>query len=177
MKKLFYLLTIIAIMSCSDSSNTNFGKTIADYVQTKKNGTKYDLKFKVLEMEEQGVITVGDSITYLTEEFYEDKEHLIKRFELVKKMDETMLAKEKRESDIKEYKSDIAVMEYRIDSLKKLTPDNLVVYNNRNPKDILVKIIRCKYSVTIPNGTTAEETFDFYLSVDGKKCYGKKRVR
>jgi hypothetical protein len=100
MKNLFYLFTAFAIVSCSGSSNKDFGKTIADYVQTNKNGTKYDLKFKVLEIEEQGVITIADSIAYLTEEFHKNKEHLIKRFELVKKMDETMLAKEKRQSDI-----------------------------------------------------------------------------
>lgn len=50
------------MVSCG--SNTDYGKTIGDYLQTDKNGSKYDLKFKVIELNEQGKITVADSIAY-----------------------------------------------------------------------------------------------------------------
>lgn len=177
MEKWLYVFISLAVVSCSSGGiKTDYKKTIADYVQTDKKGTKYDLKFKILELEESGTITVADSISHLTDEFRKDKEHFIKRFELVKKMDETMLAKEKRQSNIDKYKSNIALMEHRIDSLKNLSPDNLNGYESKNPKDILVVIVRCKYSIIIPGGISAEETFNFYLSTDGTKCYGKKRA-
>lgn len=66
-------------------------------------------------------------------------------------------------------------MNARIDSLKNLTPDNLQGYDSRNANDVLAVIVRCKYSASLV-GQTAEETFDFYLSPDGNKCYGKKRA-
>ncbi|WP_231964097.1 hypothetical protein [Tannerella forsythia] len=64
-------------------------------------------------------------------------------------------------------------MNARIDSLRTLPPDNLRGYDSQNPADVLVVIIRCKYSLDI-SGTTVEETFDFYISPDGSKCYQKK---
>lgn len=177
MKKLLYVFVAFAVVSCSSGvTKTDYEKTIADYVQTDKNGTKYDYNFKVFELEEQGMITVADSIAHLTEEFRKDKEHFIKRFELAKKMDETMLAKEKRQSNIDKYNADIAITQHSIDSLKSLTPDNLNGYESRNPNDVLAVIVRCKYSVTLPSGITGEETFDFFLSADGSKCYAKKRA-
>lgn len=63
-------------------------------------------------------------------------------------------------------------MSNTIDSLKNLTPDNLNGYDSKNPNDVLAVIVRCKYSIA-PGGTAVEETFDFYLSPDGSKCYGK----
>jgi len=178
MKKLLYVFIAIALVSCgSGGTKTDYKKTIADYVQTDKKGTKYDLKFKVLELEEQGVITIGDSIAYLTDEFRKDKEFIIKRVELAKEMTQELLSKSKRENDIDKYNAHIVVMDNRIDSLKNLTPDNLNGYDKRNAGDVLAKIVRCKYSITMPHGISAEETFDFYLSADGSKCYGKKRAR
>ena len=43
------------------------------------------------------------------------------------------------------------------------------------PDEELAKIVRCKYSVQVA-GNTVEETFDFYISPDGNKCYGKKGI-
>lgn len=177
MKKMLYLFIAFTVVSCSSGTKTDYQKTIANYVQTDKKGTKYDLKFKVLELQEQGTITVADSVSYLTEEFRKDKEHLIKRFELAKKMDETLLAKEKKQSSIDQYKNDIAATERSIDSLKNLIPDNLNGYESLNANDILTRIIRCKYSIALPSGIAGEETFDFYLSTDGSMCYGKTRVK
>lgn len=91
-------------------------------------------------------------------------------------MSEDLLAKTKKQSDIDKYNADIAVMNARIDSLKNLQPDNLQSYDSQNANDVLAKIIRCKYSVELA-GTPAEETFDFYLSPDGTKCYAKTRAK
>jgi len=113
----------------------------------------------------------------LTDEFRKDKELIVKRVALAKKMTEELLSKTKRQNDIDKYNSDIVVMDNRIDSLRNLPPDNLNGYDSKNPNDVLALIIRCKYSVVPPGGTTVEETFDFYLSPDGSKCYGKTRAK
>lgn len=91
-------------------------------------------------------------------------------------MSEDLLAQTKKQSDIDKYNADIAVMNTRIDSLKNLVPDNLQGYDSRNANDVLAVIVRCKYSLVPPGGRTVEETFDFYLSPNGSKCYGKKGI-
>lgn len=164
------------MVSCGSGTSGKYEKTIGDYLQTDKRGSKYDLKFKVIELTEQGKITVADSIAYLTDEFRKDKEFFVERVELAKKMTGVLLSREKRQSEIDKYNADIAVMDNRIDSLRNLPPDNLNGYDKRNADDILAVIMRCKYSIVPPGGITAEETFDFYLSPDGSKCYGKKRA-
>lgn len=113
----------------------------------------------------------------LTDEFRKDKQLIIDRINLAKKMSEDLMAREKKQSSIDKYNADIAIMNHRIDSLKNLTPDNLNGYDSKNPNDVLGVIVRCKYSVVPPGGTTVEETFDFYLSPDGSKCYGKTRAK
>ena len=100
---------------------------------------------------------------------------IYKRVELAKKMSEDLLSKAKKQSDIDKYNADIAAINARVDSLKNLVPDNLQGYDSRNANDELAKIVRCKYSVQV-TGNTVEETFDFYLSPDGSKCYGKKGI-
>lgn len=177
MKNFIYVLIAIFMVSCGSNSNSKYEKTIGDYLQTDKKGSKYDLKFKVIELTEQGKITVADSIAYLTDEFRKDKELIVKRVELAKKMTGELLSREKKQSEIDKYNADIAVMDNRIDSLRNLPPDNLNGYDKRNADDILAVIMRCKYSIVPPGGTTVEETFDFYLSPDGNKCYGKKRAK
>jgi hypothetical protein len=165
------------MVSCGSNSNRKYEETIGNYLQTDKRGSKHDLKFKAIELNEQGTITVADSIAYLTDEFRKDKELIVKRVELAKKMTETLLAKEKRQNEIDKYNTDIAVMDARIDSLRNLPPDNLNGYSRKNPNDVLALIIRCKYSLVPPGGTAVEETFDFYLSPDGSKCYRKARAK
>lgn len=178
MKNVAYLLIALFMVSCgSNGKQSKYGQTIGTYLQTDKRGSKYDLKFKVIELNEQGTITVADSIAYLTDEFRKDKELIVKRVELAKDMTETLLAKEKKQREIDKYNADIARMVARIDSLRNLPPDNLNGYDSKNPNDVLALIIRCKYSIVPPGGTTVEETFDFYLSPDGSYCYGKTRAK
>jgi len=100
MKNVIYLLIAVFMVSCgSNSSKNNYEETITGYL-LKGSDTKENLNFKILEMNEHGTVTVADSIAYLTDEFRKDKEVVIKRVELAKKMSETLLAKAKKQSDI-----------------------------------------------------------------------------
>lgn len=174
MKNLVYLFIAVFFVSCGGSSmNSTYEKTIKEYLI---KGRSNDLGFKVVELTEQGKVTVADSIAYLTDEFRKDKQLIINRVELAKKMTEELKSKTKKKSEFDKYTDDIVVINARIDSLKNLTPDNLQGYDDRNANDVLAVIVRCKYSVQL-SGNTKEETFDFYLSPDGTKCYGKKGIQ
>lgn len=151
--------------------NRKYEKTIRDYVLKDQSG----IDFKVLEMSEQGTVTVTDSIAYLTNDFRKDKEVVIKRIELAKKLTEDLQTATKLKSEYDKYAEDIERMNARIDSLRTLPPDNLQGYGSRNTNDVLAVIIRCKYLLNI-SGTTVEETFDFYLSPNGNQCYQKNGI-
>lgn len=173
MRNLLYLFIALFLVSCSESGiNKTYEKTIKEYLL---KGESKGLDFKVLEMSEQSDVTVADSIAYLTEEFRKGKQFIVNRIELARKMSEDLRSKTKKQSEIDKYDADIALMNMRIDSLKNLAPDNLQGYDNLNANDILAVIVRCKYSVKLL-GAPIEEVFDFYLSPDGKKCYGKKGI-
>lgn len=177
MRKLFCLSIAFFLISCvSNKSRSDYGKVIENYLQTDENGSTYDLKFKVIDMAEQEPITVADSIAYLSDEFKRKTQLVIDRIELAKKMSKELREREKNQSKIDEYKAKIAAMDARIDSLKNLPPDNLGGYHHKNSEDILALVIRCRYSITPSDGITVEETFDFFLSPDGQKCYGKQRA-
>lgn len=174
MKNAAYLLIAVFLVACSGSNmNSVYEKTIREYLI---KGKSDDLNFKVVELTEQGKVTVADSIAYLTDEFRKDKQLIINRIELAKEMSEDLKAKTKKKSELDKYLDDIERMSNRIDSLKNLTPDNLQGYDSRNADDILAKIIQCKYSVQF-GGKTVEEKFDFYLSPDGTKCFHKTRAK
>lgn len=176
MKNLFYLLITVLTLSCgSGSSNKTYEKTISEHL-LRGSDTKDNLNFKILEISEVGKVTVADSIAYLTEEFRKDKQLIIDRIEVAKKMTEELQAKATSKHNHEKYISDIATFNARIDSLKNLTPDNMRGYESRSANDILALIVRCKYSLVPPGGAAVEETFDFYLSADGTKYYGKKRA-
>ena len=176
MKHLIYLLTAVIMVSCgSNTSDKTYEKTITDYL-LKDSYTKENLNFKIIEIEEVGEITVADSIDYLTDEFRKDKQFIIDRVTLAKETTEELLSKKATKHNHEKYIADIAIMNNRIDSLKNLKPDNLQGYESRNGADILAKIVRCKYAITIPGTTSVEETFDFFLSPDGNKCFGQKRA-
>ena len=127
-------------------------------------------------MNEIGKITVADSITVLTDEYRKEQESIIKQIEVAKKGNERLLSMEKKQAEIDKYKAAIAKNDATIDSLRNAKPDNLKGYDNKNPNDVLAVIVRCKYSVNPPGTKAVEETFDFYLSPDGSKCFAKKRV-
>lgn len=172
MKKTIYFLIAVLFVACSGSNmNSKYEKTIRDYVLKGQSC----IDFKVLEMSEQGTVTVADSIAYLTNDFRKDKEVVIKRIELAKKLTEDLQTATKLKSEYDKYVEDIERMNARIDSLRTLPPDNLQGYGSRNTNDVLAVIIRCKYLLNI-SGTTVEETFDFYLSPNGNQCYQKNGI-
>lgn len=174
MKNVVYLFIVVFLAACGGSgTNSTYEKTISESLL--KGSPASELNFKVVELNEQGKVTVADSIAYLTEEFRKDKQLIISRIELAKKMTEDLQTKATTKHNHEKYITDIAKMSSNIDSLKSLAPDNLQAYADRNANDVLAVIVRCKYSLTI-GGQTVAETFDFYLSPDGTKYYGKKRV-
>lgn len=172
-----YLFIAIFMVSCnSNSSKSNYEATITGYL-LKGGDTKENLNFKIIELNEHGTVTVADSIAYLSDEFKKDKELIIKRVELALKMTKELQAKATTKHNHEKYITDIAEMNVQIDSLKNLAPDNLRGYDSRKANDALAVIVRCKYSLVPPGRTAVEETFDFYLSPDGSKCYGKTRAK
>lgn len=176
MKNLFYLLIAGLMLACgSGSPNKTYENTITGHL-LKGGDTKENLNFKVLELSEVGKVTVSDSIAYLTDEFRKDKQLIINRVELARKTTEELKSKARNQQDQARYSTDIATYDTRIDSLKNLMPDNLNGYDSRNADDVLAIIVRCKYSLVPPGSTVVEETFDFYLSPDGTKYYGKQKV-
>lgn len=182
MKKIVYLLAAALAVSCSGGGNSKYEKIISDIVQTDHRGTKYDLKFKALEIQEIGKISVADSISILKEEFDAYRNKYIGNLEESIKRAEQGIEKEKGsrlsfKTMIPYYEKRITEDRHTIDSLKLLEPVEVKKYDNRKPDEVLVNIVRCKYSIVPPTmNTTAEETFDFYLSPDGK-LYTKKRFK
>ena len=175
MKNVVYVLVALLMVSCgSNSSGKKYGQTITDYLLKGKSAT--DFNFKIEELAEHGTITVADSIAYITEEYRKDNDLFVKRLELAKDMSKELLSKAKKQADIDEYTANIARMDTRIDSLKNASPDNLNGYDKRSANDVLAVIVRCKYSVEA-KGRSVAETFDFYLSPDGRKCYAKTKAK
>lgn len=180
MKRIAYLFLVALAFSCSGGSK--YEKVIADIVQTDKNGTKYNLKFKALEMQEIGEITVADSISILTEEFEAYRNKYIENIETSIKRNEQGIEKEKNgyftsKTMIEFYEKKIAEYRGTIDSLRLLEPIAAKKYEGRKLDEVLVNIVRCKYLIVPPTmNTTAEETFDFYLSPEGK-FFAKKRFK
>ena len=79
---------------------------------------------------------------------------------------------------IDSYQSSIDKTNERIDVLRGSAPKELTKYKNRDASDILTIVVRCTYSVDEPiTNKRVTETFDFFLSPDGTKCYSKKRVK
>lgn len=174
MKNVIYLFIAVFLVACGGTSiNNTYEKTIKEYLM---KGQSNDLGFKVIELTEQGKVTVADSIAYLTDEFKKDKQLIVNRIELALKMTKELQSKERTKHNHEKYITDISVMNNRIDSLKNLVPDNLQGYDNRNTNDVLSVIVRCKYSLKVA-GSPIEEAFDFYLSPDGSKCFGKKGIK
>lgn len=176
MNRIFVLL--LGIMAFSCSYNNDYEKAIADYVQTDKSGTKYDLKFKVLEIKELQKITIADSINILTERMESERNKQIARQEESIRSNQEMLEKEQNgnfplKTMIDFYTKSINDANKKIDELKSRDPGWLIPYENRPKDEILAILVQCKYSVVPPTyNTTIEEAKDFVLTTDGKKCKG-----
>ena len=130
---------------------------------------------KIIELKQQGQVTVADSIAYLTKDYKQGNELIVKRIELAKEMTKELQSKTKLKHEYDQYQDDIRNMDNRVDSLRNLSPDNIQVYDKRNSDEILALIMRTKYSLKV-GVKPIEESFDFYLSPDGKKCFRKKGI-
>lgn len=85
MKKTIYFLIAVLFVACSGSNmNSKYEKTIRDYVLKGQSG----IDFKVLEMSEQGTVTVADSIAYLTNDFrkrqFDLRKHAVRQVSICK---------------------------------------------------------------------------------------------
>lgn len=173
--RIVYLLLLVLLTSCSGPSA--YEQAIADFVQTDKKGTKYDLKFKVLEIKELKKITVGDSITILTDDW--EKEKTKKLTSLTESLERSKASLEKEKTKrfstqtmIDMYNKSIDRYQHTIDSISSFTPEKITQYGSRNKEEVLAILVECKYNAVPPmTNTTIEETREFVLSPDGKKCY------
>lgn len=105
MKNVAYLLIAVFMISCgSNSSKNNYEETITNYL-LKGSDTKENLNFKIVELNEQGAITVADSIAYLTDEFRKDKQLIIDRIGLAMEMTKKLKSEEKSEQKQKNLNS------------------------------------------------------------------------
>lgn len=178
MKKILPLLLFaLLFVSCQNK----YEKAIADFEQT-IGDTKTDLNFKVIEIKEIKRMTVADSIEYC------------------KKEGAIMVENAKKELDlaIKDYKEDSAY-------IKNLFPNTLDEdvarssrnrmnlakdkhdyalgfeaywkkrYENRDPSEVLIAVVECKYSINNPflNNAKQELTRTYAMSANGDVCYGR----
>lgn len=171
MKNTMICTVLVLFFVACGAPDSSYEKTIADFVQT-RDGTTHDLNFKVVELRELRTITVADSIRILSEEFevnrskdIEYAESILSALRLLSSVDtgSSTAAKIHRQQTV-------------IDSIRHApfnAPENYIRGNSGDP---LAVVVRCTYTIDIPGRTgsvTARETFDFYLSPDGKTCYEK----
>lgn len=169
-KLLIFLFCASCFFSCTSSS---YEKAIADWVQTDKDGTWTDLKFKLVEVQSIEDITVSDSLSILK-----------KRFESIKKRDLDILkhsleGAKSRMSFAKyagvnqeSYQKDIDVTQSKIDSLENKTFHS--VYDGKDDNEVIAKILKCRYAITPPVLNARQEmNGSFILSPDMKRCFGQ----
>lgn len=175
-KMLFGFLALYLMCGCGKQAICE--KAIADFVQTDKKGVWTDLHFKVLEMGEPVIITVGDSIRILTDAFETDRK---------KKLDfatgnigryQKSLEKEKFPSMQKFYRHSINKQQSIVDSLSRLAVALPESYKVRPVTDVLAMEIVCKFSIVPPMYNTREEmTGTFLLNAAGDKCYRRRNIK
>lgn len=173
MKKTIVLMLSLLVVGCGSKTSGVDEATVRDMVLRNVPGDKDAYKFRVLEMQAQGTVTVADSIAALDAEFEEKKKQDIAHAESllalagqVRGADAGLDAKADRQRQV-------------IDSLKAVTVSpEAARYGGRAADEVLVRIVRCRYSVADPKtGREVEEHFDFWLSQDGTKAYEKKKVK
>jgi LPS O-antigen subunit length determinant protein (WzzB/FepE family) len=182
MKRIVLLPLFAILFSCGGTSN-KFENTISDYVQTNNRGTKLDMNFKAEKLDEVRHVTVADSIKIITENFNAEKDKQMASLEksvslFAENIEKAKAASRPSHTMINSYQSSIDKTKERIDALKASVPEELAKYENRDASEILTIVVRCTYSIDEPiTNKRATETFDFFLSPDGTKCYSQKRVK
>ncbi len=173
--KLLLGIVFITFLSCSQDKNI-YEETISDFVQTDKKGTKYDMKFKSLEIKEVKRITVADSIQYLTAKMETERNKNVQQYEQMVLDYQNKLKTTSSKGLQSQYKESIEKYEKKVLEWKNWDPHWIDNYKNRPVEDVLSIIVYCKYSLVPPTmNTTIEEARYFVLSADAKKCYRKMR--
>ena len=182
MRRIILLSLVSLLLSCGGTTS-KYEKIIADFVQTDSRGTKLDMNFKTEKLEEVRRITVADSIKIITDDFNFEKDRQMASLEktislFTENIEKAKAASRPSQVMIDSYQSSIDKTNEQIDVLRKRVPEGLVKYENQDVSDILTIVVRCTYSVDEPiTNKRATETFDFFLSPDGTKCYSQKRVK
>lgn len=182
MKRIILLAMIPVLFSCGGTTS-KYENAITDFVQTDSRGTKLDINFNAEKLEEIARITVADSIKIITDSFNAERDKQMTSLEksisiFTESIEKAKASHRPSQVMIDSYQSSIDKTYERIDELKASVPKEQTKYMNRNTNDILAIIIRCTYSIDEPiTNKRATETFDFFLSPDGTKCYSQKRVK
>lgn len=181
MRKLLFLkgvvvitMVVAAVAGCTVESS-RFETAIGEFVQTDKRGVWTDLEFKVLEMGEPVVITVGDSIRILGDVFEAKRK---KKLDLaMESIERNRKSLEKERSPVmrKFYKKHIDNYQQMADSLSALKVSLPEGYSDENSQKVLAQEIVCKFSIIAPFVNARQElTETFVLNADGSKCYRYK---
>lgn len=177
---LLIMICSLVILSACSSKESVYEKTIADYVQTDKHGTWYDLKFKVISMDAQNC-TVADSIQILIEDAKED---IAKRIEFEKGQLEYYQEEAEQSKSFKgttgkmmhdSFRRGVDILQNRIDSLQKIDFSQAGYYKDVEPDKVLAIHVTCKYGIVSPYGNTYQEKTEvFVLTPDGKTVTSKE---
>lgn len=181
MRRILLLPLFVLLFSCGGTTS-KYERLIGDVVQTDR-GVRVDLNFKTDGLEEIRRISVADSIRIITDNFNAERDKQMASLEKTLNVFNANIEKVKsanRPSQmmIDSYQSSIDKTNEQIDAIRKRVPEGLTKYENRNVGEILTVVVRCTYTIDDPlTSKRATETFDFYLSPDGTKCYSQKRVK
>lgn len=177
------LLSLVSLLFSCGGTTSKYEKVIADFVQTDSRGAKLDLNFKSEKLEEVSRITVADSIKIIMDKFNEERDKQLASLEKTinifsQNLERAKAAPRPSQVMIDSYQSSIDKTNERIDALRSTTPNGLARYEHKDVADIISIVVRCTYSINEPiTNKKATETFDFFLSPDGTKCYSQKRVK
>jgi len=182
MKRIILLSLVSLLFSCGGTTG-KYEKVIADFVQTDSRGMKLNMNFKVEKLEDVRRVTVMDSIKIITDNFNNERDKQMASLEktvslFTENIEKAKAAYRPSQTMINSYQSSIDKTKEQINVLKETTPEGLERYENRDASDILMIIVRCTYSIDEPiTNKRATETFDFFLSPNGTKCYFPRRVK
>lgn len=181
MKKHHYFILLIGLLALYSCSKQNpYEKIISDFAQTDKYGTKTDIQFKAIEIEEMSPIKVSDSINILKNKFEEDKKVSLNRQNEILDLYKGTLSKEeksriKSRTVIDRTKINIGNAENRIDSINKLQFKS--IYDTQDNGKVLLIPVRCKYTYVFPKGDSERTRNEiFYFTPDKNKIVSNRQI-
>lgn len=171
MKQIFKLLAILMLFA---SCTPNYEKAIADWVQTDKNGTWTDLKFKIIKVYDTRDLTVADSIKLLKKDFDKAQKKAISEYEHDIKTHGTYLQFAEYVGASDQIKKTREKLEKAKKGLEEAqSTDFHSPYDDRDTTEVLGKYLRCRYSFFSSRlNTEQKEDGIFFLTPDLKKCLG-----